>query len=268
MMRRYFIIIAVALILANAGCEQDVKKAIPPDFIVNRVTDMYSMNDGRHFLFLSSNMNRKYDYGRLVMVEINDDWETTFVDSVLIPSIAGKMSVDSNENTVYVTSRDRSGVTRYRINKKDESYKFDQIDSTDGYVPSVLKTEKEPNAVIISPDGKRLFVTHIISGGLTIIDLKKWEKTETYNLRKGVTSIVFDEFSGYHIASHRESGLLSVIHSIETVSRLIVDVAEVNLDLPTDGYDIRSIKNASDGCLLYTSPSPRDRTRSRMPSSA
>ena len=24
----------------------------------------------------------------------------------------------------------------------------------------------------------------------------------------------------------------------------------------------------SDGCLLYTSPSPRDRTRSRMPSSA
>ena len=28
------------------------------------------------------------------------------------------------------------------------------------------------------------------------------------------------------------------------------------------------IKNSSDFCLLYTSPSPRDRTRSRMPSSA
>ena len=26
--------------------------------------------------------------------------------------------------------------------------------------------------------------------------------------------------------------------------------------------------NEGDGCLLYTSPSPRDRTRSRMPSSA
>ena len=26
--------------------------------------------------------------------------------------------------------------------------------------------------------------------------------------------------------------------------------------------------NTIDGCLLYTSPSPRDRTRSRMPSSA
>jgi len=38
--------------------------------------------------------------------------------------------------------------------------------------------------------------------------------------------------------------------------------------------DVDSLKNAIDligvygGCLLYTSPSPRDRTRSRMPSSA
>ena len=28
------------------------------------------------------------------------------------------------------------------------------------------------------------------------------------------------------------------------------------------------VEGASKGCLLYTSPSPRDRTRSRMPSSA
>ena len=32
----------------------------------------------------------------------------------------------------------------------------------------------------------------------------------------------------------------------------------INLDLPMD----------SDSCLLYTSPSPRDRQKSRMPSSA
>ena len=35
---------------------------------------------------------------------------------------------------------------------------------------------------------------------------------------------------------------------------------EGNQDLPDDGY--------VDGCLLYTSPSPRDATLSRMPSSA
>ena len=39
---------------------------------------------------------------------------------------------------------------------------------------------------------------------------------------------------------------------------------QVSLDLegPLQGDD------GCDGCLLYTSPSPRDRTRSRMPSSA
>ena len=35
----------------------------------------------------------------------------------------------------------------------------------------------------------------------------------------------------------------------------------------TPGH-IQAIRPLKDGCLLYTSPSPRDRTRSRMPSSA
>ena len=36
-----------------------------------------------------------------------------------------------------------------------------------------------------------------------------------------------------------------------------------------DGVVLRAFYQASNkGCLLYTSPSPRDRTRSRMPSSA
>ena len=44
--------------------------------------------------------------------------------------------------------------------------------------------------------------------------------------------------------------------------------------LPNDGFHMSlSIQSAFqtrniDACLLYTSPSPRDRTRSRMPSSA
>ena len=42
-----------------------------------------------------------------------------------------------------------------------------------------------------------------------------------------------------------------------------------NLDVQanvTEGYSMGD--GWSDNCLLYTSPSPRDRTRSRMPSSA
>ena len=33
-------------------------------------------------------------------------------------------------------------------------------------------------------------------------------------------------------------------------------------------FSLKKIKDMEEPCLLYTSPSPRDRTRSRMPSSA
>ena len=46
--------------------------------------------------------------------------------------------------------------------------------------------------------------------------------------------------------------------------RLIADYLE---RLPA-GRDCRAIRELMTCCLLYTSPSPRDRTRSRMPSSA
>ena len=46
----------------------------------------------------------------------------------------------------------------------------------------------------------------------------------------------------------------------EIAARLAVKIGS---GLITDAVDVQS-----DGCLLYTSPSPRDRTRSRMPSSA
>ena len=48
------------------------------------------------------------------------------------------------------------------------------------------------------------------------------------------------------------------------VSIVVGDEVEVALEAVEDGYGETRISS----CLLYTSPSPRDRTRSRMPSSA
>ena len=45
----------------------------------------------------------------------------------------------------------------------------------------------------------------------------------------------------------------------------------LTLELPSSIQGYRyfvKFNTSTDGCLLYTSPSPRDRTRSRMPSSA
>ena len=55
------------------------------------------------------------------------------------------------------------------------------------------------------------------------------------------------------------------------VANISLDYIEVNPYQPRKEFDEKSLKELSESlkvCLLYTSPSPRDRTRSRMPSSA
>ena len=49
---------------------------------------------------------------------------------------------------------------------------------------------------------------------------------------------------------------------------LDVDFLLVMLSMTVQGSAEDKIKSLYNICLLYTSPSPRDRTRSRMPSSA
>ena len=54
-----------------------------------------------------------------------------------------------------------------------------------------------------------------------------------------------------------------VQEKVEPFVEEVRDMAEERFDLGGGGTSYGQI-----GCLLYTSPSPRDRTRSRMPSSA
>ena len=55
----------------------------------------------------------------------------------------------------------------------------------------------------------------------------------------------------------RFGGSLKDLSAVEIGSQLVQGILD-SLAIPKEEYD----------CLLYTSPSPRDRTRSRMPSSA
>ena len=58
--------------------------------------------------------------------------------------------------------------------------------------------------------------------------------------------------------------------SVEPVLRDVaaLGVAVVRVPLGDEGDGHRYVAELVEDCLLYTSPSPRDRTRSRMPSSA
>ena len=64
-----------------------------------------------------------------------------------------------------------------------------------------------------------------------------------------------------HLAAIKEMGNVVLFDIAEgTPKGKALDIAEAG---PSQGFDV-----ILKGCLLYTSPSPRDRTRSRMPSSA
>ena len=58
--------------------------------------------------------------------------------------------------------------------------------------------------------------------------------------------------------------LISEIDTASTDKEVKVIVIGSTGDVFCSGHDLKELKD----CLLYTSPSPRDRTRSRMPSSA
>ena len=64
------------------------------------------------------------------------------------------------------------------------------------------------------------------------------------------------------IADKAGTGPVGLTKQIATKAYAHYDHANTNVD---GSFNISSV---ADTCLLYTSPSPRDRTRSRMPSSA
>ena len=51
-------------------------------------------------------------------------------------------------------------------------------------------------------------------------------------------------------------------------SKDFLSLSDRLVELDQKGANIERLMTASVGCLLYTSPSPRDRQKSRMPSSA
>ena len=66
-----------------------------------------------------------------------------------------------------------------------------------------------------------------------------------------------------------EVRLLKHLDELSEPGQVQVDIEGWRLTLDFDGTRLRHCQHCrTPDCLLYTSPSPRDRTRSRMPSSA
>ena len=251
-MSKFFrFLLTLAFAAAFMSCDSDTKHIYPPEGVVNRVTDFYFFNDGKSFIYLSSNMNRRYDFGELVLMEIDDEGDLVYKNSLLVPSIAGKMTVSADEKDIFVTTRDKHGVVRAKIAGKPGSYRLQYEEGTKGDYPDILKTKKEPYALVLSEDESKLMVTHLLNGELSVIDTGEWKVIKTSKLKYGVTEILYDKNSGYYLASHRSSGNISLIEAKETLEDFIVKVKELPIDLPTKGFDVRSVKQSGDGELFY-----------------
>ena len=246
---RFLLITAFAAVFMS--CDSDTKYIYPPDGVVNRITDFYFFDDGKSFIYLSSNMNRRYDFGELVLMEIDDAGDLVFKNSLLVPSIAGKMAVSADEQDVFVTTRDKHGVVRAKVAGKSGSYRLQYDDGTKGDYPEILKTKKEPYALALNEDESKLMVTHLLNGELSVVDTEEWKVIKTSKLKFGVTEILYDKNSGYFLASHRSSGNISLIEARETLEDFVVSVLQLPIDLPTKGFDVRSIKQSGDGEFFY-----------------
>ena len=104
---------------------------------------------------------------------------------------------------------------------------------------------------------------------LELAGMQEYEKVDVYNVTNG------ERFSTYLILAEAGSKTLSVngaaAHKVSVNDIVIIctygsyDESEAKLHQPTLVY---FDKENNVTCLLYTSPSPRDRYGSRMPSSA
>ena len=97
---------------------------------------------------------------------------------------------------------------------------------------------------------------------ITKLALEKTKCKDLSNLFSGPTAVALSEdaITSAKILTNfsKENSNLKILGGI--MGNDILDVAGVK--------NVASLPSLDEACLLYTSPSPRDRTRSRMPSSA
>ena len=123
-----------------------------------------------------------------------------------------------------------------------------EINSRTGQLTYVRnhKTEADPGPMSVSQDGEVLFLSLRNAGGLASFAIDH----QTGEL-KHLSTINVDQDPAYHWQDYSGNWLITAYYHTGRVS--------------VHGVDGQGRLNS---CLLYTSPSPRDATLSRMPSSA
>ena len=112
-------------------------------------------------------------------------------------------------------------------------------------------------AIIKSPDAKRTFIETDEKRTKMIQEKHLFSEQLIPHIKNKIVVLLDDSIV-------RGATMEHLVHSF----REFYQPAEVHLRIPSPPIVAPCFYGINIACLLYTSPSPRDRTRSRMPSSA
>ena len=115
------------------------------------------------------------------------------------------------------------------------------------------------------------FQTSMLRLGGSVLVFSEVEKTSIAKGENlGDTIRMLDSYANAIVIRHRIEGAAS--YAAEIAESPVINAGDGTHHHPTqamiDYYTIWKEKGGIEGCLLYTSPSPRDLSTSRMPSSA
>ena len=150
------------------------------------------------------------------------------------------------------------------------------------HIEEVVYPVEAPNGIGLSPDGSRLYVAETHTGRVRVWDVagpgrldSAYGKATRGRLLAGLEgeqlldSLAVDSADHVCVATIRNGGITDVAPDGTVTHTPSGDTITTNICFGGEELTTAYVTGSLNGtCLLYTSPSPRDATLSRMPSSA
>ena len=125
----------------------------------------------------------------------------------------------------------------------------------------------EPDCLIVGASA-RAAASSAVASGLRVITADLFDDRDTQSLAEH--SFKVDDYPNGLLAIRSEYRTLPVVYTgaLENYPRLLTEFEDAGPIWGNPASVVERVRDPFELCLLYTSPSPRDATLSRMPSSA
>jgi len=235
------------------ACAEKIDLETPPVSEIFSVTDMVLTSDGRHLLVLSGNFDRRYDFGRVSVYDLD---AREVVSSVLVDSIGGRLLLSPDERQIYVTTRERNRLHLLTLTRRVDGVLLLSYGLTKSLDDVSYIVHLEPYAMVLCSDEPLLFVTHLRNGEVSAFRREEHSlvATGTFALGNGVTAVREDVPHGVFLAAHKYERYLSLFRiTANTPTMTTIVSSTLDLPLPQAGTDVRGLVSSIDSSTYYLS---------------